>query len=89
MCAARPAQCPDCESPRIIVVHEPLPQIERRVFLKQTLGAIAATAVDPETNPELVRIVEAGFLASLALGVVLVVIFLRRLLRENKTEDRR
>jgi Protein of unknown function (DUF3500) len=42
-----PVQCPDCESPRIIVVHEPLPQIERRVFLKQTLGAMAATAIAP------------------------------------------
>ena len=42
-----PVQCPDCESPRIIVVHEPLPQIERRLFLKTTIGAIAATAVTP------------------------------------------
>jgi hypothetical protein len=42
-----PSLCPDCESPRIIVVHEPLPPIERRVFLKQTLGALAATAVAP------------------------------------------
>lgn len=42
-----PAQCPDCDSPRIIVIHEPLPQIERRAFLKKTIGAIAATAVAP------------------------------------------
>ena len=42
-----PAQCPDCESPRILVVHEPLPQIERRVFLKRTLGALAVTAIAP------------------------------------------
>ena len=43
------AHCPDCESPRIIVVHEPLPQtqIERRVFLKMTIGALAATALAP------------------------------------------
>jgi len=47
---SRPSQCPDCDSPRILVVHEPLPQIERRVFLKQTLGAIAATAVAPWAN---------------------------------------
>src|SRR5437762_1249505 len=40
-------QCPDCESPRIFVVHEPLPRIERRLFLKKTIGAIAATAVAP------------------------------------------
>ena len=39
--------CTDCASPRIIVVHEPLPQIERRAFLKKTIGAIAATAVAP------------------------------------------
>src|ERR1043166_4450459 len=42
-----PSPCPDCESPRIIVVHESLPQIERRVFLKKTIGAIAATAIAP------------------------------------------
>src|SRR5258706_528095 len=42
-----PFLCRDCESPRIIVVHEPLRQIERRLFLKKTIGAIAATAVAP------------------------------------------
>ncbi len=44
-----PAQCPDCETPRIFVVNEPLPQmrIERRAFLKKTMGALAATAIAP------------------------------------------
>jgi len=42
-----PVHCPDCESPRITVIHEPLPQIERRVFLKRTIGALAATAIAP------------------------------------------
>ena len=42
-----PSPCPDCETPRIIVVHEPLPQIERRAFLKKTIGALAATAIAP------------------------------------------
>ena len=48
-----PAQCPDCETPRIIVVHEPLPlqQIERRAFLKKTIGALAATAITPALTP--------------------------------------
>ena len=44
---SNPSVCPDCETPRIIVVHEPLPQIERRAFLKRTMGALAATAVAP------------------------------------------
>ncbi len=48
-----PAQCPDCspdcDMPRIIVVNEPLPQrrIERRAFLKKTVGAFAAAAIAP------------------------------------------
>ncbi|GDX11224.1 hypothetical protein LBMAG57_29960 [Verrucomicrobiota bacterium] len=42
-----PSPCPDRETPRIIVVHEPLPQIERRAFLKKTIGALAATAIAP------------------------------------------
>lgn len=44
---SRSVPCPDCETPRIFVVSEPLPVIERRVFLKQTFGALAATAVAP------------------------------------------
>ena len=46
-----PARCPDCEAPRIIVLHEPLPQLDRRGFLNRTLGAIAATAVAPMLAP--------------------------------------
>ena len=44
-----PAQCPDCNTPRIIVVNEPLPRmrIERREFLKKTITALAATAIAP------------------------------------------
>ena len=41
------ARCPDCETPRLIVIHEPVPQFDRRGFLSKTLGAIAATAVAP------------------------------------------
>lgn len=39
--------CPDCESPRIIVIHEPLPSLDRRGFLKKTAAAAAATALAP------------------------------------------
>src|SRR5687768_11466105 len=37
--------CPDCNSPRIIVVHEPL--VDRRGFLRQTTAAAAAVALAP------------------------------------------
>ncbi len=52
-------------------------------------SAIAANAISADSNPTLIRIVEAGFFTSLAVGVVLVIVFLGRLLRENKTERRR
>ena len=39
------SSCPDCASPRIIVVHEPL--VDRRSFLRQTTAAAAALAVAP------------------------------------------
>ena len=42
-----PEHCPDCPAPRIIVVDEPMPSIERRSFLKKTIGAIAASAFAP------------------------------------------
>ena len=40
-----PSNCPDCTSPRIFVVHEPL--VDRREFLKKTGAAAAAMALAP------------------------------------------
>jgi hypothetical protein len=46
--SSRPTvQCPDCETLRIVVVHEPLPSLDRRGFLKKTAAATAALTLAP------------------------------------------
>ncbi len=41
------SSCPDCNFPRIQILHEPLPSLDRRGFLKKTAAAAAALSLAP------------------------------------------